>query len=140
MKLAIPVALTAVLLALGALHVFWAVGVSTPGLSVIPESHGKALFTPSRTATVLVALALFTAAFVASSRGQLWFPAKSGSLTHWAAIGAGCVFLLRAVGEFKYIGFFKSHQGTQFATMDTWVYSPLCLLIAAGFFLEASRP
>jgi hypothetical protein len=44
------------------------------------------------------------------------------------------IFLLRAVGEFKYIGFFKKIKKTTFAHWDDRLFSPLCLLIAAcGF-------
>ncbi len=39
------------------------------------------------------------------------------------------LFLLRAIGEFKYIGFFKKIKTTKFSEMDTKVYSPLCLVI-----------
>jgi len=40
------------------------------------------------------------------------------------------LFLIRAVGEFRYVGFFKSVRDTRFATWDSWLFSPLCLLIA----------
>jgi hypothetical protein len=43
------------------------------------------------------------------------------------------------VGEFKYVGFFKRVRGTRFATLDTLVYSPLCLLLAAGVAWVALR-
>ena len=140
MNVAIPVALTAVLVALAAIHVYWAVTGSTSGRGVIPEVDGKPLFTPSRSATVLVAAALLVAAFIAASRGQLVAPAARGSLVHWAAVFAGVVFLLRAVGEFTYVGFFKRRRGTRFATLDTWLFSPLCTLIGLAFTYVAMRP
>jgi len=40
------------------------------------------------------------------------------------------VFSLRAVGDFKYIGFFKKVKGTDFANRDTLFYSPICIVIA----------
>ena len=40
------------------------------------------------------------------------------------------VFFLRALGDFKYIGFFKKIRNTSFAKSDTWFFSPLCLLIS----------
>jgi hypothetical protein len=42
----------------------------------------------------------------------------------------GLVFLVRAVGEFKLVGFFKRVRGTSFARWDTWLFSPLCLGIS----------
>ena len=47
-------------------------------------------------------------------------------------------FLARTVGEFRLVGVFKRVRGTPFATWDTWLFTPLCGLIAAGFFLIAS--
>ncbi|WP_317130658.1 DUF3995 domain-containing protein [Psychroserpens sp. NJDZ02] len=40
------------------------------------------------------------------------------------------IFLLIAIGEFKYIGFFKSIKKTDFGKLDTKLLSPLCLIIA----------
>jgi len=49
------------------------------------------------------------------------------------------IFLVRAVGDFKYVGFFKRIRETPFAKMDSKFYSPLCLFISmigiAIFFL-----
>lgn len=37
------------------------------------------------------------------------------------------IFLIRAIGEFKYVGFFKKVKHTKFWQSDTRYYSPLCL-------------
>jgi hypothetical protein len=47
--------------------------------------------------------------------------------------------LARAIGDFKYLGLFKRVRGSRFATLDTFVYSPLCLLLAAGIATLAWR-
>jgi hypothetical protein len=48
------------------------------------------------------------------------------------------IFSLRAIGDFKYIGFFKQVKATEFARLDTVFYSPLCVMIALiGFILLA---
>ncbi len=41
------------------------------------------------------------------------------------------VFAARAIGDFRYVGFSKRVRGSPFARRDTYVYSPLCLLLAA---------
>jgi len=48
------------------------------------------------------------------------------------------VFAARAVGDFKYMGFFKSVKGTKFALWDTRMYSPLnvVLSVLAGLSLR----
>jgi hypothetical protein len=45
---------------------------------------------------------------------------------------------LRALGEFRYIGFFKRVRGTPFARMDSRYYSPLALLLGVGTAILAS--
>jgi Protein of unknown function (DUF3995) len=52
-------------------------------------------------------------------------------LRKWLLIGMVFVFAGRAIGDFKYFGFFKSIKGTTYAIWDTRVYSPLNLLVAA---------
>lgn len=37
------------------------------------------------------------------------------------------IFLFRAMGDFKYVGFFKKVTSTSFAKRDSSYYSPLCL-------------
>ena len=38
--------------------------------------------------------------------------------------------MVRAVGDFRYVGFFKSLGDDPFCSWDTWLFSPLCLAIA----------
>lgn len=57
---------------------------------------------------------------------QLYLP---NLVRHWGLPLIGAIFILRAVGEFKYIGFFKKMKNSQFARLDTKYYSPLCLFI-----------
>ena len=39
------------------------------------------------------------------------------------------IFILRAIGEFKYVGFFKKIKNTEFAKADSKWFAPLCLTI-----------
>ena len=64
--------------------------------------------------------------------------ARSGALGSAVRIPATAVasrllaigFALRALGDFRYLGFFKSIRGTPFAYYDTWFYSPLFVCLA----------
>ena len=79
---------------------------------------------------------LACAALVAFNAGLL--PAIGAARwTRGAALALG--LLARAIGDFGYVGFFKRKGGDPFARLDTRVYSPLCLLLAAGT-LAASWP
>lgn len=134
----VPSVLVSALLLLAGLHVYWAAGGRWGKRQAIPEIHGQPAFTRSRLSTLAVALGLIFASGVAILRGFFLFSSFPGSPAHWASIAIGLVFLVRALGDFRLIGFFKRHRGSPFATWDTWLFSPLCLLIAAAFFFLAA--
>ena len=51
------------------------------------------------------------------------------------ALGApvvAVVLLVRAIGDFRYIGFFKRVRGTRFARLDTRYFSPVALMLGAA--------
>ncbi len=131
--------LAVIFAAIALLHFYWAFGGSTSGMAAIPTVGGKLAFTPSALGTVMVALAFVAAALVAL--GQIDF--LGDIVPHWifraGLFVISVLFLLRAVGEFKMVGFFKTLTGTPFAAMDTWVYSPLCLFIAVAAFIVAFK-
>jgi hypothetical protein len=121
-----------ILVALGLLHVYWALGGRFGRGAVIPERNGVRLFNPSRGTTLLVAGLLWVGAACLLARvGLLGGPFPPGMLDPGVWLMA-VVFLLRAVGDFRYVGFFKRQARTRFAWWDTRLYSPLCLLLSAA--------
>jgi hypothetical protein len=126
--------LLAILLGLVAgLHIFWAFGGSWGKAAAVPERDGTPLLRPSRVATLLVAAALISGAVCAVVRGGVAAASAAG-----LAAPAGCwvlavIFGARAIGEGRYVGFMKRVRNTSFARNDTWIYSPLCAVLAAGF-------
>ena len=129
MKIAGVVA-AAIFLALALLHAYWALGGRGAAGAVIPERGGAALFRPGRLATWGVAIALVCAAAIVLGRIGCWslpagmFPFKVGCWT------LAVVFAARAVGDFRYLGFFKRERASRFAQYDSHFYSPLCLALA----------
>lgn len=118
-------------------HVGMAFMPSSGRGGAVPTVNGKPLFTPTRAMTLAVAAALLLmAALIAATAGivQTGFnPLLLSGLCY--ALAAG--LLARAVGDFKYLGFFKRVRGSRFATLDTFVFAPLCLALAAGVALLA---
>ncbi|MGO4372233.1 DUF3995 domain-containing protein [Paenibacillus sp. MCAF20] len=51
-------------------------------------------------------------------------------LPQLAAWALAIVFAIRAIGEFHYLGLFKRYRNSPFGRLDTYVYSPLCLVMA----------
>lgn len=122
---------------LSLLHVGWALGWRAGKVQVLPERDGAPLFRPGPLSTLAVAAVLFLAALIVTQRaglGREWLPA--------ALVGPGCwgvsvALVLRAIGEFRYVGFFKRVRDTAFARMDTRMYSPIALLLGVGAGLVA---
>ena len=115
---------------LSAFHVWWAVfGVWEV---VIPQMPDGSIPIPSATASLAVAVALALAGLGTLSAGGH----ALASLPRWFHLGGaallGLVFLLRAMGDFYRVGFFRSIHGTPFAFWDAWLYSPLSLGIGLG--------
>ncbi|MBK9087744.1 MAG: DUF3995 domain-containing protein [Holophagales bacterium] len=126
-------ALASVLAFLSGLHIYWAFGGRWGWGAAIPQVDGRPAFTPSRPATLVVALGLAAAAVLPLVRtGAFPFPVPPW-LSQWSAVFLAFIFFIRAVGDFRLVGFFKRVRGTPFAIWDTRLFSPLCLLLAAGF-------
>ena len=112
----------------------------TGGVSgAVPSESGKPLFVPSVRATVAVGVVLLGfACLVAATAGlvEVGLPVR---VLSWFCYALALGLLARAVGEFKYVGFFKRVRGSRFARLDTLLYSPLCLLLAVGVALVAGQ-
>jgi hypothetical protein len=126
----IGLCLAAVFAVLGLLHLYWAAG-GRRGKSVsIPMVDGQWAFHPLPGATVLVAGVLFTEMLIVLGQIGWWGDALPWGIFQWGTWGIVVVFGLRALGEFRLVGFFKRVRHTEFARWDTWLFTPLCLAIA----------
>ena len=122
--------IAAIFVLLSLFHLYWAAGGSFGSAVTVPGTGDRRLFHPSPVGTMLVALALLLAMFTILGKLRLWGASFPQWIFYWGTWGIAFVFLLRAVGEFKYIGFFKRIRDTRFAQWDTCLFSPLCLLIS----------
>ncbi len=127
----------AVLFGLGAFHVYWAAGGGWGTGASIPERDGAPLFAPGPAITLLVAALLGSAALVLLGRVGVW----GDALPRWPFVAGAwtiaAVFGGRVVGDFKWFGIFKRVTGTPFACWDTWLYVPLCALLAMAALVVA---
>jgi hypothetical protein len=121
------------------LHIYWALGGRAFTDAIIPARHTpeglERVFNPSPLAALIVAAYLAAIAWLAFavSRGEA--VQFSPALLRVLLSLAGAVFLLRAAGDFHYMGFFKRVHGTPFARWDTLLFSPFILLIGAACML-----
>ena len=130
--LALTLLVCAVFVLLAAWHFRMAFSPSSGTNGAVPSVDGKPLFSPSRGSTAGVGVVLLAfAALVAATGGLIPVGAPHGTLT-WLSCALALALLARAIGEFRYVGFFKRVRGSRFAKLDTLFYSPLCLLLAFG--------
>ena len=120
-----------VFVALGLWHFRMAIRPS-PGGGAVPSVEGQPLFVPSTGATMAVGVVLLLFAALVAATGRLVEVGASPRLLSWLSLALAFGLLARAIGEFKYVGFFKRIRGTRFAQLDTWLYSPLGLVPAVG--------
>ncbi len=122
----------ATLLCLGMLHLYWAFGGSYGKAGAIPSSaNGKLVLSPRPLITAAIGVALFAmAGLVGAAAGLLSTPATS-LLVRVPTSLLALIFFARAIGDFRYVGFFKSVKGSLFALRDTYFYSPLCMALSA---------
>jgi hypothetical protein len=133
--MALGMVIAAVIGGLAALHVFWAFGGTLGTVAVLPTRDGVPLLRPTHAVTLAVAVGLAGASYVALAVVELvpWGLPRP-------ALPSGCAVLAvlfggRAIGELRYVGFFKRVRGTAFAWWDTRVFSPLCAALSTGYLL-----
>jgi hypothetical protein len=116
-------------------HLYWAAGGRFGSGAAIPTSGSERLLNPSSFGTIFIAAALFAAMLVVLGRLKIWGAFVPGWIFYSGTWVISLLFLLRTIGDFRYVGFFKSVSGTEFARWDTILFSPLCLFIGIVAFL-----
>jgi hypothetical protein len=126
----LSIVMSVVLLGLGIIHFNWVIG-GTYGFdkSLPTKANGEKVLNPKRIDCAIVAVGLtafglfyFFQSGVIEFEGATWIFKYGGWIIP-------AMFLLRAIGEFKYVGFFKSIKATEFARLDSKLFSPLCLIV-----------
>ena len=134
---------TVCLAAITLLHGAWVLGSSLWLDRVIPRTPdsagGRPLFAPSRGLTGVVTLAF---ALLALLPGLTlgWLPLPPPRMAPTLCLGAAFIFVVRAIGDFRYCGLFRRIRSTTFAQWDARLYTPLCLLLAACYGLLGVAP
>ncbi|AUC14778.1 hypothetical protein BTO06_06300 [Tenacibaculum sp. SZ-18] len=120
-----------IFLVLSLLHVYWAFGGVYALGGVIPTAQNEnKVFKAPPFLTFLVAVFLFLVALVYADAAKVYkvsFLPKF--LKEFGVIIFSSIFIIRAIGDFKYVGFFKKIKGTKFAKNDSKYFSPLCVFL-----------
>jgi hypothetical protein len=125
-----------VFLFLGLVHIHWALGGTWGYEKSLPANeNGERILNPKKRDSAIVGLGLlfFSILYVFKSGiTSITIPLWIWTYGSWLI---PAIFLLRAIGDFKYVGFFKKVKHTVFGKADSKIFSPLCLLIAILAFL-----
>ncbi|MBY0024988.1 hypothetical protein J2W97_004739 [Paenibacillus jamilae] len=127
-----------ILFILSGMHVYWVFGGQTGAKAAIPSTGTDLLFKPSKIGTSIVAFLLALAAWFVLQLGGVAPFRFFHSFYSFYSYGAGLLsslFILRSIGDFKWVGFFKRKKGTVFAKWDTVLYSPLCFLLGTAILM-----
>ena len=133
----LAIGLAAAVAAIGLLHLAWGLGLRWPGTDeaslaamVVGRTRGGRM--PSRPLTFLVAAAILAGAALVVAVSAPGLPAGLFGLALAGYVAVDLVFLLRGVAGFI-PAVWRYAEGTPFHRLNQLYYSPLCLLIAAGF-------
>lgn len=117
--------------AISVVHVYWASGGRRGVYRALPQTvDGRIVRVPGRIGTLAVAAAFAAMAVVVAVRGHI-IDSDLGGGRVAGVLGwlVAALFVMRAVGDGRYVGFLKRVRGTPFARADTALYSPLSLAI-----------
>ncbi|MED1722336.1 DUF3995 domain-containing protein [Brevibacillus parabrevis] len=126
-----------ILAVLSLLHVYWAFGGRWGSTAAIPVTahDSRPLFRPGKIGTLIVAGLLLFADYLLLAQSGYLAPLIAPALIQWGCIFGTAAFFLRAVGDFRYVGFFKKVRHTVFGRQDTRLFTPLCLWLGMAFLL-----
>jgi len=134
MTIIIVLILEIIFIFLAGVHIYWAFGGKWGSKAVIPTKEDKDnVVMPGPIGTFIVAIGLlgFGAVIWLNAMAiRLKFISCLYPMYQYGLWIIASLFMLRAIGEFKYVGFFKKYKYTKFGKNDTRYYIPLCLLIS----------
>lgn len=127
--------ITTILLALSLLHTYWGFGGRWGWSEALPERDGVKVLKPHAFDCFMVAVGL--ALFAGLHLHRIgWLPIHLPNwITQYGLWIAGALFLVRIIGDFRYVGLFKRVRDSRFAYLDTRFYIPLCLVLSVNAFL-----
>lgn len=111
-------------------HFYWAMGGKLGKDVVLPSNiKDKKALSPSQLMTVFVAFVFVGFALFYLINVHLIDFKLPELIANYGLVALAIILIIRAIGDFKYVGFFKTIKNTDFARYDTAYFSPLCLFL-----------
>ena len=134
----IALSLALLFTALSIIHVYWGLGGTWAGRITLPKKEDSSLvFTPGIVSCLIVAALLLLIAYLCLSQVAFVPQLLPPQWIRLSLIIISIGFFIRTIGDFKYVGLTKKIKNTDFAKMDTRIYTPLCFLCGTLIFLLA---
>ena len=126
----LSILLSILLIGLGLIHFNWVVGGNFGFSESLPtKESGERVLNPKKIDSAIVGIGLTAFGFLYLLKSGVIEFIIPGWIMAYGSWIIPIIFLLRAIGEFKYVGFFKKIKKTEFGKLDTKLFSPLCLII-----------
>jgi hypothetical protein len=134
----LSILLSILLIGLGLIHFNWVVGGNFGFSESLPtKENGERVLNPKKIDSAIVGIGLTAFGFLYLLKSGVIEFIIPGWIMAYGSWIIPIIFLLRAIGEFKYVGFFKKIKKTEFGKLDTKLFSPLCLIIGIfGIIIE----
>jgi hypothetical protein len=134
----LSILLSILLIGLGLIHFNWVVGGNFGFSESLPtKESGERVLNPKKIDSAIVGIGLTAFGFFYLLKSGVIEFIIPGWIMAYGSWIIPIIFLLRAIGEFKYVGFFKKIKKTEFGRLDTKLFSPLCLIIGIfGIIIE----
>ncbi|HIE44695.1 MAG TPA: DUF3995 domain-containing protein [Flavobacteriaceae bacterium] len=125
----LSILLFAIYTVLAYFHFYWFFGGVWGLKQAIPTKNKASSLSIPKIATLIVGFVLISFGLIYIIKLKLInvpIPAWIANYIYWFIPS---IFIVRAIGEFQYVGFFKKIKNTEFAKADSKIFSPLCLTI-----------
>lgn len=130
MKLLIGSVLVSIFVVLAAIHFYWGLGGKWGATGTVPsKANGDRVLHPKSFDCFIVGTGLLGFGILVLVKTGILQINLAGWLADYGLWFISAIFIIRAIGDFKYVGFFKRIRNTTFGKLDTKYFSPLCLLI-----------
>ncbi|MBF7092491.1 DUF3995 domain-containing protein [Flavobacterium sp. ALJ2] len=131
MQTTIGLILVLIFIFLAGIHIYWGFGGKWGNDAAIPTTeNNEKVINPKLKECMVVAIGLLSLSVIVLIKSKIIIVNLPSWLQEYGLWIITILFMVRAIGEFKYVGFFKKVKTTKFAQMDTKYFSPLCLLIS----------
>lgn len=118
-----------IFVAISGIHFYWGFGGKWGGNAAFPTIKSSKPIRPSKFITIVVAFVFLFFALLFFDKSGLKTVALPAIIKQYGILILAFIFIIRAIGDFKYVGFLKKEKESLFATLDSKYYSPLCLYL-----------